>query len=97
MDIIGRIGPDRFAILLSETSRETALSIAERIRATIAAQRLGEQLTVSCGLALFPENGASFDPLLRSSETSLQQARSQGGNCLVASSQTLNNEKIVYI
>jgi diguanylate cyclase (GGDEF)-like protein len=97
MDIVGRVGPDRFAILLSESSRETAMAIAGRICSTVAAQSKNELLTVSCGLALFPENGASFEALLRSAETSLEQARSQGGNCIVASGQTLNNEKIVYL
>ncbi len=97
MDIVGRVGPNRFAILLSESSQETALAIAERIRATVAAQRSDAQMTASCGLALFPGNGATFDALLRSADTSLQQARSQGGNCIVASGQTLNNEKIVYL
>jgi diguanylate cyclase (GGDEF)-like protein len=97
MDIVGRVGTNRFAVLLAEISRETALAIAERIRNTVVAQRNKGQLTVSCGLALFPENGASFDALLRSAETSLQQARSQGGNCVVSSGQTLNNEKIVYL
>lgn len=97
MDIVGRVGPDRFAILLSESSRETVLAIAGRIRTSIAGQRSIERFTVSCSLALFPENGASFDALLRSAETSLQQARSQGGNSVVVSGQTLDNEKIVYL
>jgi diguanylate cyclase (GGDEF)-like protein len=97
MDIVGRAGAGQFAILLSDTDREIARAIADRILITIAGQQSGKPLTASCGLALFPDNGATFGALLNSAGAALQQARSQGGNCTVACQPNPKNSKIVYL
>ena len=97
MDVIGRLSSGPFAVLLPDTPREGALIVAERLRLAFARQHADAQLTISCGLALFPRHGATFPALLRSAETALQQAKGNGGNASLFAEQTANNSKIIYI
>jgi len=53
-DLVGRYGEEEFCVLLPNTALRAALEVAERLRATVAAQRLGalaRAVTVSIGVA----------------------------------------------
>lgn len=76
-DLFARIGGEEFALVLSETGREEALLVAERVRARIEAEpfavarRLEVPLTVSIGVA------HSDEAILRSTEEFLADADAQ--------------------
>jgi diguanylate cyclase (GGDEF)-like protein len=72
-DLLARWGGDEFVLLLPGTDADSALRLAERIRATIAATpfRQGEvtiPLSVSTGVAALTAAGGSPEELLRRAE-----------------------------
>lgn len=85
IDLVGRYGGDEFVIGLAECDRTHALEIAERIRASVAAEKVvldeakGE-VTVTLGLALLGPETRSVEDLLAAADAALYEAKSQGRN-----------------
>ncbi len=87
-DSVGRYGGEEFLAVLPGASHEVARSIAERMRAAVAAQEeaIGEamvKLTISAGFAstdLFPS--ASTDELIGRADSALYAAKDAGRNCV---------------
>lgn len=82
-DFTFRVGGDEFATLLLECNREFALHYAERVCAAVRQCVLGEgevrvPLSVSAGIAAFPEDGDSFEAVLRSADALLYRAKNVG-------------------
>jgi diguanylate cyclase (GGDEF)-like protein len=81
-DCLCRYGGDEFCILLQETELKTAFEIAERLRKKV------EQdcpLTVSLGVAAYPQTSPSAERLLADADTALYSAKNQGRNrCVIA-------------
>jgi diguanylate cyclase (GGDEF)-like protein len=82
-DIVARTAGDVFLVLLSDVKNpEDAKSIIDKSRQafdrsfSIEGAELG--LSASFGLALFPNDGTSPDPLIRASETALHLAKADG-------------------
>jgi diguanylate cyclase (GGDEF)-like protein len=87
MDYVCRYGGEEFTVILPQTDRKEAFLIAERLRENIARHPFlkeeilpSKKLTVSLGLAVFPENGSSPSDLLRHSDKSLYEAKNKGKN-----------------
>ena len=79
MDVAGRVGGDEFMIYAQDVSSpEAALSLAERIRAQITAAIEDCPLTVSAGIALFPEHGSRFEELYRAADAALYRVKKSG-------------------
>jgi len=80
-DLVGRFGGEEFVVLLPGTATEHAHAIAERIRGTLAAVAgLPEAVTVSIGLATFPDHGETVDELLEAADRALYAAKTAGRN-----------------
>jgi diguanylate cyclase (GGDEF)-like protein len=80
IDIPCRFGSEEFAIILPETQRQNALEAAERLRQKIRSQpapTIG-MLTVSMGVATYPENGEDGQSLVRAAEQALDIAKFEG-------------------
>ncbi|RKZ24909.1 hypothetical protein DRQ26_06775 [bacterium] len=88
VDFPARYGGEEFTIILPETGVEEAKNVAERIRESFAGKsekELLRQVTVSFGIAVFPENGKDAETLLKSADEALYMAKSQGRNrCIIA-------------
>lgn len=86
IDIVGRIGGEEFAILLPETGRESAMEIAERLRARLAATQvplhngLPLHFTVSFGVTTLAEKEINIDVLLNQADQALYSAKETGRN-----------------
>ena len=82
-DFAGRNGGEEFAILLPNTEIPVALRIAERVRAAIAEMSLpglDVAVTVSVGVAGYPEHASTPDRLERMADAALYLAKRQGRN-----------------
>ncbi|TMH81326.1 MAG: sensor domain-containing diguanylate cyclase [Betaproteobacteria bacterium] len=83
-DIACRVGGEEFSLLLPEASMQIAAPRAENIRAGVHELRLkydGHNLgaiTISLGVAAFPEHGTTPDTLIRAADQALYDAKSRG-------------------
>ncbi len=83
-DIPARCGGDEFVIVLPDASRDVARERAERIRAH--ARRINLQfegrplgvVTLSLGIAAFPQDGATGAAVLRTADLALYRAKKAG-------------------
>lgn len=84
-DLIARHGGEEFVVLLSGMTRGVAREQAEAIRRTIAAHeivlRQGKaRVTVSVGVATFPDDGVHREPLFQIADQRLYRAKNLGRN-----------------
>ncbi len=77
-----RYGGDEFAIILPEASWEGARIYADRIRAAMGRNSFphGEPVTISVGLAAFPDDAPSPEGLFKAADNSLYAAKAGGRN-----------------
>lgn len=79
-DIACRYGGDEFVLVLPNTSRETTTERAEQLREGVKNLNLPLSITISLGVAIFPEDGDRGELLLQSADEALYQAKHTGGN-----------------
>ena len=77
-DTVARLGGEEFALVLPYTEPPGALAMAERIRTVIRDDFAAEGLTISFGIAAYPEDGDSQDMLMRAADNALYTAKSLG-------------------
>ncbi|MBU1870311.1 MAG: sensor domain-containing diguanylate cyclase [Candidatus Omnitrophica bacterium] len=87
MDFVCRYGGEEFTMILPSTDKKEALLLAERLRIDIEKNHFiheeilpNKKLTVSIGLASFPENGLTPSDIINSSDKALYQAKNKGKN-----------------
>jgi diguanylate cyclase (GGDEF)-like protein len=90
-DIACRFGGEEFVVLLPEATLETAQERAERIRdeaRRIRIHREGRYLdpvSVSFGVAIYPDHGVSAETLLAAADAALYRAKSSGRDRVMVS------------
>ena len=87
IDFVCRYGGEEFTIILPQTDKKEAFMIAERLRMDIEKHTFlneeilpNKKLTVSLGIATFPEDGTQPAELITCSDKLLYQAKSKGKN-----------------
>ncbi len=81
VDVAARYGGEEFVVLLVETGRETALMVAERIRERLRAAGYsadGVPLTVSIGVAGYPDDADHREDLLEKADAAMYLAKRRG-------------------
>lgn len=87
-DLCARYGGEEFALIISGTAVQSALSLAESVRAAVESLRIphgsssvSSVVTLSLGVAaITPQKGASSDELIAAADQALYQAKSEGRN-----------------
>jgi diguanylate cyclase (GGDEF)-like protein len=83
-DICCRYGGEEFAIVLPESSSQDAAIRADALRSEVKSLRLQYKkqilgpLTLSAGVAAFPEHGITSDELLKIADQCLYESKSRG-------------------
>lgn len=87
VDLPCRYGGEEFIALLPETDLEAALLVAERVRHGIErhatrglAETVTDPVTVSIGVATYPQDGTDLETLLKLVDTLLYKAKNEGKN-----------------
>ena len=87
--VLGRIGGEEFALLLTDVQLAGALAFAEGLRASVAENPVEwrgakEAITMSVGLAATPFWQGEVSPLLARADMALYRAKRMGRNRVVA-------------
>jgi len=95
-----RYGGEEFTVLMPGADVQTGVKLAERIRKRVANttfQYRGVDLRVrlSCGLAVFPDNGTDADELVRKADRALYRAKNAGRNTVAVSETTSGHSTAV--
>jgi diguanylate cyclase (GGDEF)-like protein len=83
-DVICRYGGEEFAIILPESTAKDAAKRANQLRieaSAISMRHLGQVLdsvTLSIGVAAFPEDGSTAEEILRAADQCLYQSKADG-------------------
>jgi diguanylate cyclase (GGDEF)-like protein len=95
IDTVGRWGGEEFVALLPDTPAELAVIVAHRLRCTIEALSIANLLatptydktsvavTISLGVATYPNQANNIGELLQRCDQALYQAKANGRNCVV--------------
>ena len=78
-DSVFRIGGEEFALLLPETTKANARTVCRRLQRSLAGIDLdGWRLTLSFGVASWPDDGADLRDLLQAADAALYEAKRLG-------------------
>jgi two-component system cell cycle response regulator len=90
IDLVARLGGEEFVVVMPETELNAAMTVAERLRASIAADPFlihatdeRQPITISAGVAI-TRSGDTVDTLLQRADEALYQAKNNGRNQVVA-------------
>src|SRR5271155_4755437 len=80
IDTPARFGGDEFALVLPETGQVPAKLVAQRVSDSLANDGREPKLSVSIGVAIYPDDGATVDSLLGAADAALYsvKARTRG-------------------
>jgi diguanylate cyclase (GGDEF)-like protein len=87
IDVVARYGGEEFALILPETDGEGGRSLGEKIRALVATAPFAGgppiNVTVSAGVACFPEHGGDARSIEAAADSAMYFAKSLGKNRVV--------------
>lgn len=95
-DMVARYGGEEFALLMINTGKSEALPVLERLRHDVQEHPFRHRdiqptgrLTVSAGLASFPQDGDSYEALMKKADDALYEAKRGGKNQVVLAGQPM--------
>jgi diguanylate cyclase (GGDEF)-like protein/putative nucleotidyltransferase with HDIG domain len=82
IDGAARVGGEEFALILPDTDSQGAFVIAERLRCDLREEFSGDTvaITISFGVASYPQHGETAASLLRAADEALYAAKESGRN-----------------
>jgi len=90
-DIVARYGGEEFVIVFPETKKEDAIKVCEKLREKIEKYKFPYEknqpngtLTVSFGIATFPDDASTPEDLLKKADFALYKAKEMGKNKVVS-------------
>jgi diguanylate cyclase (GGDEF)-like protein/putative nucleotidyltransferase with HDIG domain len=94
IDTVARVGGEEFTLILPDTERDGGFALAERLRRALHDEFAGDPvpLTISFGLATYPEHGETAAALLHAADEALYAAKESGRNRTVRHSSALQSK-----
>ena len=93
IDLAARYGGEEFSLILIETDKPSAKIVSEKIRKHVEdygfayeSSQPDGKLTISTGVATFPEDGEDFDTLVSKADQRLYRAKEAGRNLIFVDS-----------
>ena len=93
IDLAARYGGEEFSLILIETDKPSAKIVSEKIRKLVEdygfayeSSQPDGKLTISTGVATFPEDGEDFDTLVSKADQRLYLAKEAGRNLIFVDS-----------
>lgn len=77
IDTAARFGGDEFAVVLPETNAEAANLVAQRMCESVANDDKGPRISISVGIAVYPQDGDSIEQLLNHADSALYLMKRQ--------------------
>jgi diguanylate cyclase (GGDEF)-like protein len=86
VDSIGRYGGEEFIMFLPETGSDAAFILADRLRKGVAEIEVNNlpSVTISLGIATFPDDGKNIDDLVQKADAALYAAKENGRNQVIS-------------
>lgn len=80
VDVVCRYGGEELAVILPETSLEEARQVAERLRQAVKDRpdERGSLITISVGVAIYPEHAIEADGLISAADAAMYRAKNAG-------------------
>jgi len=102
IDVPARYGGEEFSVILPETPRAGARLAAERIRARVEEHfkkpKRGLAVTISGGIATFPEDAGSAEDMLRRADEALYRSKAAGKNRItLLGRERRHHERVVWV
>lgn len=86
-NLTARLGGEEFVVVLPDTGAKACQVVAERIRNAVAHMNMPQvnekplpNITVSLGIAVYPEHGATLEEMLQASDRALYESKRAGRN-----------------
>ena len=96
-DPVARYGGEEFAIIMPNTTKDNARLFSERLRSEVEkfytedmAVISDKRLTISAGIAAYPEDAATKNELISTADTALYQAKHSGKNRVYVATKAMN-------
>ncbi|HLO93942.1 MAG TPA: EAL domain-containing protein [Burkholderiaceae bacterium] len=98
-DTLARLGGDEFVLMLPGCNALDAMHVAQKLHAALSAPLklaagMSLNLSASIGISTYPDDGQSFEPLLKHADIAMYEAKQAGRNCsryfLAAMNQSLD-------
>lgn len=103
IDLVARFGGEEFIILLSNTDKEGAYLVAEKLRNAVAAEEFHltgdsdaqppEKVSISLGIAAYPIDSNGLETLVEKADRALYAAKAAGRNRTVCWDATISQVK----
>ncbi len=96
-NLLARHGGEEFASILLESGIEGAMGAAERMRQAVARIKdLPSRITVSAGVAIYPQHARDMETLVRSADQALYAAKHAGRNrvCLAEAAAPATSQSV---
>ncbi|QVQ24708.1 sensor domain-containing diguanylate cyclase [Achromobacter deleyi] len=77
-DTLARAGGEEFVMLLPGATMTAAIGIAQRLRKRLAAHEAPAPITISVGVAHYPEHGATLEAVFQRADQTLYYAKNHG-------------------
>jgi diguanylate cyclase (GGDEF)-like protein/putative nucleotidyltransferase with HDIG domain len=81
-DTVARVSGEEFALIAPDTAHHDAVALAERLRSAVAEEFAGDrvQVSISFGIAGYPDHGETAASLLHAADDALYHAKESGRN-----------------